>query len=84
MSNSVFEDGEDGYGGHLDYPQGMTPLPGTLGSVSHTPQPREAPRAVFDEEDQEPVPPGHRVTRPLSSVGSSDHNRNQTQQIGLL
>ena len=90
MSNSVFEDGEDGYGGHMDYPQGMTPLPGSLGSVSQTPQPREAPRAVFDdEEDQEPVPPGHpghpiRVNKPLSSVGSQDHNRNQTQQIGLF
>jgi len=82
MSNSVFEDGDDGYGGQVDYPGGLTPLPGTLGSVSHTPQPREAPRAVFDdEEDQEPMPAGHpnhpiRVNKPLSSVGSSDHNRN--------
>ena len=92
MSNSVFEDGEDGYGGQMDYPGGMTPLPGTLGSVSHTPQPREAPRAVFDdEEEQEPMPAGHlpnhpmRVNKPLSSVGSSDHNRNQTsQQSGLF
>lgn len=91
MSNSVFEDGEDGYGGQMDYPGGMTPLPGTLGSVSHTPQPREAPRAVFDdEEEQEPIPTGHpnhpmRVNKPLSSVGSSDHNRNQTpQQSGLF
>ena len=91
MSNSVFEDGEDGYGGQMEYPGGMTPLPGTLGSVSHTPQPREAPRAVFDdEEEQEPIPAGHpnhpmRVNKPLSSVGSSDHNRNQTpQQSGLF
>ena len=92
MSNSVFEEGEDGYGGQMDYPGGMTPLPGTLGSVSHTPQPREAPRAVFDdEEEQEPIPAGHpnhpmRVNKPLSSVGSSDHNRNQTspQQSGLF
>ena len=59
--------------------------------LSHTPQPREAPRAVFDdEEEQEPIPTGHpnhpmRVNKPLSSVGSSDHNRNQTpQQSGLF
>ena len=92
MSNSVFEDGDDGYGGQVDYPGGLTPLPGTLGSVSHTPQPREAPRAVFDdEEDQEPMPAGHpnhpiRVNKPLSSVGSSDHNRNNQnpQNSGLF
>jgi hypothetical protein len=85
MSNSVFEDGEDGYGvTGLDYPHGMTPLPGTLGSSGHTPQPREAPRAVFDdEEEQEPVPPGH-PRGPKASVGSQDHNRNQTQTIGLF
>ena len=70
MSNSVFEDS-----GEVYQHQGMmTPLPGTLGSVSHTPvptmshsHPREAPRAVFDEDqEQEPAP----LNRPKSSVGS--------------
>ena len=85
MTNSVFEDSGDGPGQFPDYPGGVTPLPGTLGSVpqsvSHTPLPREAPRAVFDEDEQEPAPMNHPglgqlVNRPKSSVGS-DHNKNQ-------
>lgn len=63
-NNSVFEDSGHGL---------MTPLPGTLGSVSHTPLPREAPRAVFDEDhEQEPGQGQHPMfaPRPKSSVGS--------------
>merc|ERR1719431_2397060 len=63
LTNSVFEDSGDGPGQFPEYPGGVTPLPGTLGSVphsvSHTPLPREAPRAVFDEDDQEPPPINH-------------------------
>ena len=80
LTNSVFEDsGEGQFPG--DYPGGMPPLQGTLGSVpqsvSHTPLPREAPRAVFDEDqEQEPAPINHPGFRPKSSIGS-DHNKNQ-------
>jgi len=91
MTNSVFEDSGDGPGQFPDYPGGVTPLPGTLGSVpqsvSHTPLPREAPRAVFDEDEQEPAPMNHPglgqlVNRPKSSVGS-DHNKNQPGMSGM-
>ena len=77
MSNSVFEDSGDA-GGDMGGPGMVTPLPGTLGSVSHTPLPREAPRAVFDEDgEQEPTPAAehaHAFARPKSSVGSVQNN----------
>ena len=66
-AGSVFEEsaGEQGY---------LSPLPGSLGG-SATPGPaerREAPRAVFDEDQEaEPAPAPHPMfSRPKSSVGS--------------
>ena len=58
LDNSVFEDNNStdggGVGGFPDYPGGMTPL------LQQQMAPREAPRAVFDEDDQEPRPLGGR------------------------
>jgi len=71
LNNSVFEDSGEGF----HYPGGVTPLPGTLGH--NTPIPREAPRAVFDDEDeQEPSPIRPMMAqRPKSSSGSGSSNQ---------
>ena len=69
MTGSVFEDSGDYTG-----PGGlMAPLPGTLGSVSHTPLPHQAPRAVFDEDDGEPAPHNMFVNRHKTSHGSENN-----------
>ena len=84
MSNSVFEESGDQYGGGHGM---MTPLPGTLGSVSHTPLPREAPRAVFDEDNEQE--PGQGVSHPGHPLFANRHKASSVSvgsehQPGLL
>ena len=58
-SASLVEGEEASYG--PDYPQGMAPLPGSLGLPGPHPGDPRAPRASFDEEEEaEPVPAGPR------------------------
>ena len=69
LSNSVFEESGEG----VNYGDYSGPLPGRLGSVSHTPLPghaQPAPRAVFDEDDGEP---GQTPPRPSQPSLNSDH-----------
>jgi len=69
VTGSVFEDSGD----YAAAPGGMmTPLPGTLGSpISH-----QAPRAVFDEDEQEPPPHPHNMfaNRHKTSVSQGSDN----------
>jgi len=69
LDNSVFEDSTDGGGGggFVDYPGGgLTPLLQQQGG-------REAPRAVFDEDDQEPRPLGGRMGGPGPQASHPSH-----------